>query len=121
MTDDRTGMVAVVDDDEGILDSLRVLIEMTGCMVSTYASAAAYLADRARLPTCLILDQNMPQTTGLQLASDLRDRGVLIPILLITATPSPEILARAAKLGIEKVLEKPLDEGELLGFVAAHT
>jgi hypothetical protein len=44
----------------------------------------------------------------------------MLPILLVTAWPSPAIVARAAELGIEGVLEKPPGEGEVLSFVAAH-
>ena len=62
----------------------------------------------------------MPQMTGLELAARLRTKGVGIPVLLITAQPSPIVTARAAELGIEKVLGKPAAEAELLSFVDAH-
>ena len=59
----------------------------------------------------------MPDMTGLQLAERLRADGVGIPILLVTGSPSPAMVARAAKLGIERVLEKPLNDEDLLDFV----
>ena len=61
-----------------------------------------------------------PQMTGLELVAQLRMDGVGIPVLLFSAQLSPAILARAAQLGIEKVLVKPPPEDELLGFVDAH-
>ncbi len=62
----------------------------------------------------------MPGMTGLELAARLHTYGSAIPVLLITGSPSPAIAARAARLGIEKVLEKPPDEDDLLSFVDAH-
>jgi len=120
MEDNRSGAVAVVDDDPAVLDSLKFLLEMAGHSVAAYASAAAFLEDRAMSPACLILDQQMPQMTGLELAARLLSEGGGLPVLLITGSPSPAIVARAAQLGIEKVLAKPPAEGDLLRFVNAH-
>jgi FixJ family two-component response regulator len=88
-------------------------------MVGAYASATEFLENPKARPSCLIVDQHMPQMT-LELAARLRGEGVDIPILLITAQPSPAIVARAAQLGIKKVLTKPPTERELLSFVEAH-
>jgi len=115
-----SGTVAVVDDDPAVLDSLKFLIELAGHPVSTYASAAAFLNDSGSRPACLILDHHMPQMTGLELAARLRGAGAAIPVLLITGSPSPVIRARATELGVEKVLEKPPGEEELLSFVRAY-
>jgi two-component system response regulator FixJ len=120
MTDNRTGTVAVVDDDPAVLDSLRFLLEAAGHRVATYPSAVAFLADCGTQPACLILDQHMPQMTGLELAAELQAAGRPTPVLLITALAAPAVVARAAQLGIEKVLEKPLHEDDLLSFVNAH-
>lgn len=112
--------VAVVDNDPGVLDSLRFMLEVAGHHVGVYASAAEFLEDRTAQPAYLIVDQHMPAMTGLELTARLRSEGKLIPTVLITAAPSPDIVQRAALLGIEKVLEKPLAERDLLGFVEAH-
>ena len=120
MAESRTGAVAVVDDDPAVLDSLRFLLEVSGYSVVIYASAAEFLGSRATKPACLILDQNMPRMTGLELAARLRGEGTTLPVLLITSSPSPAIAERAAQLGVEKVLEKPLNEHDLLSFVDSH-
>ncbi|MBV8615167.1 MAG: response regulator [Acetobacteraceae bacterium] len=112
--------MAIVDDDPGVLDSLKFLLELAGHVVSTYTSAAAFLEDRDTQPACLVLDYFMPQMTGLDLVARLRLDGVNLPVLLITSAPSPVIVARAAQLGIDKVLEKPPDERDLLLFLDAH-
>jgi two-component system response regulator FixJ len=120
MTEAKTGIVAVVDDDQAVLDSLKFLLEVMGYTVITYDGARAFLNDKGSGPSCMILDHHMPRMTGLELAENLRDAGDNLPILLITGSPSPAIVARAAQLGVERVLEKPPDEDDLLRFVSAH-
>jgi two-component system, LuxR family, response regulator FixJ len=120
MNDNHPGVVGIVDDDSAVLDSLKFLLEVVGYQVATYPSANAFLGDGATEPTCLIIDQHMPGMTGLQLAQKLRDDGDAIPILLITGSPSPAIVARATQLGIVNVLEKPPEEVDLLNFVGAY-
>jgi two-component system, LuxR family, response regulator FixJ len=112
-------VVAVVDDDDAVRDSLQFLLETLGCSVATYASAAQFLNEASpdRL-ACLIVDQHMPDLTGLQLIGRLRSEGVTLPIVLITGSPSPDLLRLAHELGVAKVLEKPLDDDVLLEFVA---
>jgi FixJ family two-component response regulator len=121
MTGNHHGPVAVVDDDSAVLDSLKFLLELAGYKVGTYDSAMAFLKDRASRPACLILDQHMPQMTGLELAAKMRTQGMATPILLISGALSSSIIARAAQIGIERVLGKPPAEDDLLNFVEAHS
>ena len=111
--------VAIVDDDDAVRDSLRLLLEVIGYSVAAFGSAAEFLAADVRNMSCLILDHHMPETTGLELAEKLWSDGVVIPILLVTGSPSPAIVARAAQLGVDRVLEKPADEDDLLDFIGA--
>jgi two-component system response regulator FixJ len=120
MNDKHSGIVGIVDDDPAVLDSLKFLLEVIGYRVATYASASAFLGDGETEPACLIIDQHMPGMTGLELAQALRNDGSAIPILLITGSPSPAIVARAAQFGIVRVLEKPPEEADLLNFVGAY-
>ena len=121
MTQNPPGVVAVVDDDHAVLDSLKFLLEVLGYRVATYASAQDFLDHQGQEgPVCLILDHHMPSMTGLDLAQKLREGHVDLPILLITGSPSPAIVARAAQLGVERVLEKPPGEDDLLQFVNAY-
>jgi len=117
MTEAERRKLAIVDDDLAVRDSLRFLLEVIGHLVETFASAAEFLKANIQHFACLILDHHMPNMTGLQLAERLRADGVGIPILLVTGSPSPAIVARAAELGIARVLEKPLNDEDLLDFV----
>jgi two-component system, LuxR family, response regulator FixJ len=112
-------VVALVDDDLAVLESLRLLLELAGYTVAAYSSAAAFLDDHTADPACLISDHRMPRMTGLDLASRLRGEGFGTPILLITGSPSRAIIARAALLGID-VLEKPAHESDIMRFIDAH-
>ena len=120
MADVEKRKVAVVDDDDAARDSLRFLLEVAGHAVETFASAAELLRAEFENLRCLILDYHMPVMNGLELAGRLRAHGSAIPILLVTGLPSPAIVARAAELGIDRVLAKPFDEDDLLNFVDAH-
>jgi two-component system response regulator FixJ len=118
MADRSDSLVAIVDDDDAVLDSLRFLLEVAGLRVITYHSASDYLADTEARPDCLILDQHMPDMTGLELVERLRADGVPLRVMLITGLNSPRLRGRAAALGVAKVLEKPPAERELLEFIA---
>lgn len=112
--------VALVDDDAAVRDSMRFLLEIVGHPIVDFPSAIEFLeqGDMEKI-SGLILDHHMPLMTGLELAEQLRKAGRKFPILLITGSPSPAIVARAAQLGIERVLEKPPSEPDLLHFVEA--
>ncbi len=117
MTDTRAGQIAVVDDDHAVRESLRFLLEVAGNTVVAFASAAEFIRSECQQIGCLILDHHMPGMTGLELVEQLRTSGVTVPVMLITGSKSQEMLARAAALGVGKVLEKPVDDAELLDFV----
>jgi two-component system, LuxR family, response regulator FixJ len=119
VTDTEPRRVAIVDDDLAVRESLRFLLDVHGHPVETFASAADFLKADMQHLACLVLDHHMPYMTGLELVERLRAEGVGIPILLITGVSSPAIVARYAKLGIERVLEKPPSEQDLLDFVEA--
>ena len=119
MANDRPIRIAVVDDDLAVLDSFRFVLELAGFQVATFPSAGAFLDSDLSRTRCLIIDHHMPLMTGLELAAQLRADGIGLPILLVTAAPSPAIVARAAELGIVRVLAKPPAESDLLTFVRA--
>ena len=101
--------VYVVDDDVGVLGSLRFLLETDGYEVRTFRSGTALLnATRPAEVDCLVIDYKMPDMNGLDLVAQLRSGHVVAPVILITGYPDDKIAERAAAAGIERVLMKPL-------------
>jgi two-component system, LuxR family, response regulator FixJ len=110
--------VGIVDDDPAVRESLRFLLDVSGVRTDTFESADDFFARRRPATMAgLILDHHMPVVTGLELLARLRAAGEDIPVLLITGSPSPAIAARAQALRVERVVEKPAAEEELLRFV----
>jgi two-component system response regulator FixJ len=118
MTMQHRPVVAVVDDDDDVRESLQFLLETAGYDVVAYGSAQDYL-DRlpGQLADCLVVDQHMPQVTGVELLDALHARGAHLPTVLITGSSSPDLVRRAQALGVTRVLEKPLADDALLCFI----
>ena len=106
-------VIAVVDDDKAVCESMQVLLEVCDVDVKTYLSGIDFLRKSPNV-ACLIVDYHMPNLNGLELISELHDRGVYLPAIVITAVADPTIERRAAELGINQVLKKPLAKPVLL-------
>jgi len=110
--------VYVVDDDFGVLSSLRFLLETDGFDVEAFRSGSALLnAAASNGADCFVIDYKMPNMSGIDLAKRLRNRGIDTPIILITGYPDDDILAKATGAGIRHVLLKPHVEESLVTHV----
>ena len=114
------GIVAIIDDSQLILDSLKLVLNMYGFAVNVYASPVSFLEDHAARPACLIVDQNMPGMKGVDLVTRLREDGNAVPVLLTTGVPLNDMTDNVARLDIERVLLKPVELEVLLKFVTRH-
>ena len=114
-------LVAVVDDDESVRESLRGLIRSIGLDVQTFASADDFSrSEHPERTDCLILDVRMPGISGLDLQRQLAASERDIPIIFITAHGSDESTrARALRDGAVAYLSKPFSEAALLEAVNA--
>jgi len=110
-------VVLLVDDDAAVRDSLKFTLEVEGFEVRAYSSPEALLNEN-RLPanSCLVTDYYMPTMNGLELVAQLRDRRVLVPVILITSLPNENLRNRAAAAGIS-IVDKPLVSGGLLDSI----
>ena len=99
--------VLVIDDDCAVRNSLKFSLELEGFSVRTYADGRALLDD-AHLPAngCLVVDQMMPEMSGLDVVGALRLRGISMPAVLVTSGASGPLRQRAAAAGVA-VVEKP--------------
>ena len=112
--------ICIVDDDEAIRESLRLLLFAGGLSSCAYESADAFLADDERPPIdCLLLDIRMPGTDGLELFHILKRRHLPYPVIFITGHGDIPLAVSAIKQGAFDFLTKPFREGELLRTVAA--
>jgi FixJ family two-component response regulator len=111
-------LIAVVDDDESIRDSVRTLLRSAGYRVATFESAEAFLDSRADFETgCLILDIRMPSMSGLELQLRLNHRNACIPIIFITAHDDESLRRSVVRAGALDILHKPFAPNTLLSTV----
>ena len=121
MSHDEKACVLIVGNDVAVLDSLKFFLQLQGFDVRTYSNEAGLLATTDwPFPGCLLIEQNLPKISGLHLLSALRDRGVSLPAILITSTPTAELEQRATDAGVLQVLGKPLAH-DLLLQILRHT
>jgi two-component system response regulator FixJ len=105
---DGTSIVAVVDDDAAVCNSLKFALELEGFGVRAYGSAAELLvADDLAACNCFVIDQRMPEMSGIELIAKLRDLKVQTPAILLVSHPNRAVSARAAKANVP-IVEKPL-------------
>ena len=111
-------IVFVVDDDRAMRDSLRWLLESIGLSVRTYPTAADFLSDHdPAQPGCLVLDVRMPGMSGLDLQTELANRGSELPTIVVTGHAEVAMAVRAVKAGALDFIEKPFSDQLLLDRV----
>ena len=109
------GTVFLVDDDPGVRDSLSLLLSLKGVRTQLYADAESFIATyQPQWPGCVLTDLRMPGRTGLELQTALRERGVEIPVVVLTAHGDVATARAALKNGAFDFLEKPVDDAVLL-------
>ena len=114
-----TPIVAVVDHDEAVRDSLTALLETAGVRVMGYSTPDAFIASREpRSIQCLLVDLNSPNANGLELVSRVHARDEKLPVVAMTWRRSPAIERRARAAGASAVLEKPLAQNALFDALA---
>lgn len=110
--------VYVVDDDPGVRASLSALFRSVRIPAATFLSSQDFLdATPEAVPSCLILDLNIPGPNGLDLQEKLRGEGRDIPIIFITGNGNIPATVRAMKAGALDFLEKPFTDDRLLSAV----
>jgi len=118
--DQTSKVIAIVDDDEAMQDSLRDLMEAAGLVARCFGSAEEFLAsDLHTRAACLIVDIRMPKMSGLQLQAKLREEECDVPIIFITAHGDARMRIRAMREGAVEFLTKPFDHQLLLKRVRA--
>jgi FixJ family two-component response regulator len=111
-------VVFVVDDDDAVRGSLRMLLHSVGLKSVLYPSAAAFLAGVSNHHRgCALLDIRMPGMSGLELFEQLNARGIRLPVIFITGHGDVPMAVRAIKKGAFDFLQKPFNDQDLLDRV----
>jgi FixJ family two-component response regulator len=113
-------VISVVDDDASIRVAADSLLRARGYIVSTFASAAEFLSSRRLDETsCVITDVRMPDMSGVELQTVVRNQGRRTPFIFITAFPEESARLRALHDGAVCFLSKPFDAPTLIRCVEA--
>lgn len=110
--------VHLVDDDDAIRRSAGFLLKTSGFLVVTYPSGDAFLASaKMAAKGCVLLDIRMPGMDGLEVQQALNDRGIDLPVILLTGHGDVKLAVRAMQAGAVDFLEKPFEKIALLAAV----
>ena len=113
---DTRPLVHLVDDDEAIRRAASALLRTSGFTVKTYASGVDLLAAAEELTSgCILLDIRMPEMDGLEVLRALRDRFILLPVIIITGHGDVALAVQAMRAGAMNFIEKPFTKQALLG------
>ncbi len=112
-------LIAIIDDDEHVLGSLKNLLESHGYRVLPYSSAAAFLADEVLFEIdCLISDVSMPVIDGFELQKRVGKDCPKLPVILITARPDVNV-SNVASVNNRGFFLKPFDSDALVQAVGS--
>ena len=112
---DKIPTVIVVDDDDAVRTSLRLLLKSVGLPVETHGSAQEFLAAfDTDQPGCLVLDIRMPGMSGLELQAKLAEEHAIVPIVFITGHGDVPMAVEAMQHGAVDFIQKPFRDQDLI-------
>lgn len=112
--------IYVVDDDEAIRRSLSFLLRTSGFSVTLFEGGLPFLKAAGGLePGCVLLDVRMPDMDGLDVQRELRARGVMLPVVIMTGHGDVDMAVAAMKAGASDFIEKPFEKAALLACIEA--
>lgn len=113
-------LIAIVDDDALVAQTIGSLVESLGHRVVVFNAAGPFLSSEAvKTAACLITDLQMPGLGGLQLQKELRSRGYRRPVIVVSGHSDEESRARALSAGAVGFLRKPFDTQALIDCLEA--
>ena len=113
-------VVDVIDDDEGLRESLAFLLRSAALEVRSFESAKAFLqALPDAAPSCVITDVRMPDISGIELLRRLKELKIGVPVIVITGHGDIALAVEAMKMGAADFFEKPFDDDLLFASVRA--
>lgn len=117
MTDSRTA-IYLVDDDEAVRRSVGFMLKTSGFEVVAFETGAEFLRQAKTLPPgCILLDVRMPEIDGLEVQQELRNRGIALPVIVMTGHGDIDVAVAAMKAGAVDFIEKPFEKAVLLAAI----
>jgi FixJ family two-component response regulator len=114
------GLVHIIDDDEAVRKGLASLVRSVGHDARLYGSTDEFLAcDLPAVPSCLLLDVRLPGMNGLTFQASLRERGIGLPVILMTGYGDIQMSVQGMKAGAIDFLTKPVRHQDVLDAVVA--
>lgn len=111
-------LVHIVDDEDAIRRSASFMLKTSGYAVETWPSGTAFLKEIRHVPEgCVLLDVRMPEMDGLEVQQEMLDRGLTIPVIVLTGHADVSIAVRAMKAGAVDFLEKPFEKAVLIAAI----
>ncbi|WP_454887561.1 response regulator transcription factor [Sphingomonas oryzagri] len=108
-------LVHIVDDEDAIRRATGFMLKTSGYAVESWPSGVAFLKEvRHASEGCILLDVRMPEMDGLEVQQALAERGVAMPIVILTGHGDVSIAVRAMKAGAIDFIEKPFEKARLL-------
>lgn len=118
----RKGRIVIVDDDEAIRESLKLLLEANGYEVEAFASGDDLLGSASCANCdCLVLDVHLPDGTGPEILRKLRASGAKAPAIFMSGLGSATLRAKLQREFTADFFEKPVSAGDLLAGIARAT
>ena len=122
MTLSHTALIAIVDDDDAVRDSLALLLRLHGFATREFASGEAFLEwTGTESADCVLLDLRMPGVSGIDVQAELARRRLGWPVVMLTAHGDIATTRAALKGGAYDFIEKPFDDEVLLQTIRAAT
>ncbi len=110
--------VYLIDDDESIRKAFKRLLRSVNFEAETFASAEEFLkSQKPNKNSCIIIDIRMPGLTGFDLQRKLKDQGIKIPVIVISASDDAQVREQARDLGAVAFFRKPIDDQALLDAI----
>jgi len=111
-------LVHLIDDDDAIRRSASFMLKTSGYAVESWSSGVEFLKKVKNIePGCILLDIRMPEKDGLQVQQELRERGITMPVVILTGHGDVSTAVRAMKGGALDFLEKPFKKAALIDAI----